>query len=163
MAIEFKSAVIFVNDMTKSRAFYEELLLQEVEMDFGLNVGYKSGFALWQVDHAYQMIFQTTTWDDKQLGHQNFELYFEITDLDSISKKLSDAGVTFVHPVHEQPWGQRAIRICDPDGHIVEIAEPMPVVILRMRDKGMSVESIAQRTGMPFGIVDLIVKANDNN
>ncbi len=42
------------------------------------NVSFEGGFALWQVDHAYQTIFGSAANDTGQLGRQNIELYFEI-------------------------------------------------------------------------------------
>ena len=50
MNIEFQSPVIFVKDIDISRRFYEDLLDQTVDIDFGPNIAFKSGFALWQVD-----------------------------------------------------------------------------------------------------------------
>jgi catechol 2,3-dioxygenase-like lactoylglutathione lyase family enzyme len=55
--------------------------------------------------------------------------------------------------------GQRVFRVYDPDGHIVELGEPMPVVILRFVSQGMSAEAIAQRTSMPVPIVQQIIQA----
>ena len=161
MEIVYKSSVIFVRDISSSRHFYQDLLGQEVDMDFGLNVGFKSGFALWQVDHAYQMIFEHAPEDEKTLGHKNYELYFESPDLDTVSTRLAEAGVQFIHPLREQPWGQRAFRVNDPDGHIVEVGEPMPAVIFRLLNQGMSIEAIAERTAMPVDIVKQIVEISD--
>ena len=161
MNINFKSSVIFVRDIDSSRHFYQDLLGQEVEMDFGLNVGFKNGLALWQVNHASQMIFKHSAGNEKTLDHQNFELYFETPDLETVSARLSDAGIQFIHPLREQPWGQRAFRVCDPDGHIVEVAEPMPAVIIRLFDQGMSVESIAERTAMPVEIIKQVTGMSD--
>ena len=80
-------------------------------------------------------------------------LYFETDQLDAMWTRLSEAGVQIVHPLVEQPWGQRVFRVYDPDGHIVELGEPMPAVIQRFLSQGMSVEQIAQRTSMPPEIV----------
>jgi predicted enzyme related to lactoylglutathione lyase len=132
MGIIYQSAVIFVQDISVSKTFYVELLEQEIDMDFGLNVGLNGGLALWQVDHAFQMIFSHPPKEENSLGHQNFELYFKTPDLEYASRKLSEAGVQFVHPLREQPWGQKALRVVDPDGHILELAEPMQGVIFRL-------------------------------
>ena len=153
MTIKFESSVIFVKDIDVSRRFYEGLLDQKVGMDFGPNVGFESGFALWQVDHAYEMIFGAPTSDAIPLGRRNIELYFETDALDDVFARVTEAQVQLVHPPHEQPWGQRAFRIYDPDGHIVELGEAMPVVVARFIAQGMSVEEAAQRTGMPLEIV----------
>jgi hypothetical protein len=57
--------------------------------------------------------------------------------------------VAVIHPVHEHPWGQRAFRVYDPDKHIVEFAEPMSAVVLRLHNKGLSVAEIAEKSMMP--------------
>ena len=158
MTIKFQSSVIFVKDVEASRRFYEELLGQEVLMDHGPNVGFVGGFAIWQVDHAHQMIFGRSPDERSQLGQGNCELYFEADDLDAMGARLSDAGVQFVHPLREQPWGQRVFRLYDPDGHIVEFGEPMPVVIQRFLAQGMSAGEVAQHTSMPPEIVQQIAE-----
>lgn len=127
-------------------------------MDFGPNVGFKSGFALWQVDHAFEMVYGHQPDKAQPLGRRNFELYFEATDLATVSRKLTEAGVSFVHPLREQPWGQRVIRVHDPDGHVVEIGEPMPVVITRLLNEGLAAEAVAARTGMPLEIVNHVAE-----
>jgi hypothetical protein len=119
-------------------------------------VGFKGGFAIWQVDHAFQMIFECPPEESEQLGGNNFELYFEAADLDTVWARLSDGDVQIAHPMREQPWGQRVVRIYDPDGHVVEIGEPMPAVILRFLSQGMTAEEIAGRTSMPLEIVQQI-------
>lgn len=153
MTIKFELSVIFVKDIDVARRFYEDLLEQKVAMDFGPNVGFESGFALWQVDHAYEMVFGAPTDDATPLGRKNIELYFETDALDDVFARITAAQVQLVHPPHEQPWGQRAFRIYDPDGHIVELGEPMPVVVIRMLASGLSMEEAAQRTGMPLEVV----------
>jgi catechol 2,3-dioxygenase-like lactoylglutathione lyase family enzyme len=159
VSIKFQSGVIFVKDVEASRRFYEGLLGQEVEMDFGPNVGFVGGFAIWQVDHACQTIFERAPGGTGSLGSENYELYFEADDLDTPHAQLSDAGVQFAHPLREQPWGQRVFRVYDPDGHIVEIGEPMPVVIQRFLAQGMSAEEAAERTSMPLEIVQKIAES----
>jgi len=49
----------------------------------------------------------------------------------------------------------------DPDGHIVEIGEAMPTVILRFMSEGMSVEDVARRTGMPLEFAQHVAQAED--
>jgi uncharacterized glyoxalase superfamily protein PhnB len=33
--------------------------------------------------------------------------------------------VDLIHPIVEQAWGQRVFRFYDPDGHAVEVGEPL--------------------------------------
>lgn len=53
--------------------------------------------------------------------------------------------IEYVHPVKEHSWGQRAVRIYDPDMHIIEIGENMVSVVKRFLDSGMSSEETAVR------------------
>jgi catechol 2,3-dioxygenase-like lactoylglutathione lyase family enzyme len=158
MKIQFQSSVIFVKDIARSRQFYEGLLQQRVAMDHGLNVGFEAGFALWQVEHARETIFGAAD-GSGSLGQRNFEIYFETDEVETVCRQVTEAGISFVHPVIEQPWGQRVFRVYDPDGHIVVLGEPMPVVISRFVSQGMSAEAIAQRTSMPLPVVQQIIQA----
>lgn len=158
MDIKLVSAVIFVKDIKASRRFYEEVLGQKVLMDHGPNVGFEGGFALWQRDHASQIIFNRTI-EEPSAPCNHAELYFETARLDDVRTRLESAGVEWIHPLIEQPWGQRVIRFYDPDGHILELGEPMPVVILRYFASGLTAEEIAQRTFMPLELVKQIIAA----
>lgn len=157
MAIKFQSAVLFVRDIQTSRHFYESLLGQKVLMDHGLNVGYEGGFAIWQIDHAYQMMFEHPAEGINRIGADNLELYFESDDLGSVWERLSGEDIMVLHDLREQPWGQRVLRVYDPDGHIVEVGEPMSVVVLRFSGEGMTPDQIAARTFMPLEIIQQII------
>ena len=58
--------------------------------------------------------------------------------------------ISYVHPVHQQPWGQRAMRFYDPDGHIIEVGETMPSVVRRFLAQGLTLEEVAQRMDVPL-------------
>ena len=167
MSVDYRSAVIFVKDMGASRRFYEDLMEQELEFDFGANVSYVGGLALWQVDRAHEVVFASPSEDGAPsvdgapsagVGQGELELYFETDDLDAVVKLFEEAGVTFVHPLREQPWGQRVVRVYDPDGHIVEVGEPMWVVVQRFLAQGMSTATVAERTSMPLAVVEQIAQ-----
>jgi catechol 2,3-dioxygenase-like lactoylglutathione lyase family enzyme len=158
MEINLVSSVLFVADMAVSRRFYEEILDQQVLMDHGPNVGYKGGFALWQQDHAGQMVFGGKAPEPTPAKKLAAELYFETAELDTVFAKLQDNRVVFLHHLVEQPWGQRVTRFYDPDGHIIEIGEPMNCVIERMHSQGLTAEEITRRTFMPLEIVKQILE-----
>jgi len=153
MRIQCQPPVIFVKDIAASRQFYEGLLGQKVAMDMGINLSFAGGFALWQVDHAHQMIFGTPVDDAGPLGHKNFEFCFETDDLDAAFARVTAANSPYIQPPHEQPWGQRVFHVYDPDGHIVEVGELMTVVVARFITAGLSAEETARRTGMPLEMV----------
>ncbi|MCL5275069.1 MAG: VOC family protein [Chloroflexi bacterium] len=154
MNAQFRSSVLFVKDMTVSRHFYEQLLGQQVDMDFGFFVGYVGGLALWDVQAVFEVIFHHAPEGDARFGRDNLEIYFEIEDLDAALRSLMAEGVNLVHPIVEQPWAQRVLRAYDPDGHIIELAEPMQIVVHRLTASGLSKEAIHERTAMPIAFIE---------
>ena len=50
-----------------------------------------------------------------------------------------------VRPPVEHRWGQRAVRLYDPDGHIIEVGESLSKVAKRFRDSGLHEEGVARR------------------
>lgn len=154
--IKFVSSVLLVRDIEVSRKFYEGLLGQKVLMSNDPNVGFEGGLAIWQRDYALQTIFGNP--QPAQTSNDNLELYFETEDLDRAVNWLSESGVQWVHPIREQPWAQRVVRFYDPDGYIIDLGEPMPVVIARLFKEGVTEEEIARRTFMPIEVVSQIVE-----
>jgi len=163
MGIVFQSSVIFVKDIKTSRRFYEDLLDQKVAFDFGENVSFAGGFAIHEADHISQIMFGRPARDVEHLECENFELYFETDDLDVVLQRVWDAGVAFVHPLLEQPLGQRVFRFYVPDGHIVEIGEPVQAVIRRFLGQGMSEEETARRSSMPLEIVQQVARSTNDS
>ena len=158
MSVTFQGSVLFVRDIKISRSFYEELLGQKVVVDFGPVVGFEGGFSIWQVDHAYTILFDTQFDESSVLGHRNLELCFEESEIHTIWENVSSKNIKLVHPLREQPWGQLVFRIYDPDEHIVEIGEPIPVFVSRFLAQRMSVDDVADRTSVPKEVVQKIAE-----
>ncbi len=150
MSVEFKNPVVMVADIAAARRFYEGLLEQAVAHDFGANVIYKSGLSLWEARRASEIIFGS---GKLPTGTRDLELYFESSDVRGVSSRLVSAGAEVIQEVHEEPWGQRSFRCFDPDGNIVEIAEPMDVLVRRLAASRLTPEEIAGRTQMPLEFV----------
>ena len=144
MKIKYDSCVLFVADIQKSRLFYETILEQKVIADFGENVGFEGGFAIFHRPYAHQVIFGK----EKEFGWNNLELYFESEEIEAVVQKLEENGINFVHPIMEQPWGQQVVRFYDPDGHIVEIGEPLSALVKRLKASGMNDQQISDKTGL---------------
>lgn len=83
------------------------------------------------------------------LKSNSTELYFETEDIEAAQARLRQAGAEFVHAVQEQPWGQRVMRVYDPDGHILEIGETLDAAMARLYRHGLSIDEIHRKTGMP--------------
>jgi len=126
-------------------------------MDFGRNVGYEGGLAIWERDYALNLIFQGKT-EGVKVGGNNAEIYFESGDVDALYKRLTAKGVKVIHSIVEQPWGQRVFRVYDPDNHIIEFAESMTSVVLRLDKNGLSIEEIAKKSLMPMEFIKMALQ-----
>ena len=103
------------------------------------------------------MIFQEKA-KDTIIGGNNVEVYFETDDLDNLYKRLVKRKIKIIHSIREHPWGQRAFRIRDPDDHIIEFAESMESVVLRLNKQGLSLEEISKKSMMPMEFIKMTLK-----
>jgi catechol 2,3-dioxygenase-like lactoylglutathione lyase family enzyme len=147
--MKFICCLLAVDDVARSRRFYEEILGQKVKMDFGENITFEGDFALHKAAHYRQLI------DGKEIcfGGNTGELYFEDNALEDLASRLEAEGVALVHPLREQPWRQQVIRFYDPDRHIIEVGESMEHLVQRLKAEGMSQEEILGATGLPEAFV----------
>jgi len=154
MHIKLTGSVLFVKDIQAARRLYEGVLGQVVEFDFGVNIGFLGGLSLWQREHALGVIFPVPV-PPQDGPHHAAELYFETetAELRAACRRLEEAGMAFIKPLAEQPWGSLSTRFYDYDGHIVELAEPMDATVRRMLAQGMTLEAAAQKTGLPLDAV----------
>jgi catechol 2,3-dioxygenase-like lactoylglutathione lyase family enzyme len=151
--VKFICPLITVADIEKSRDFYERVLGQTIETDFGRNVSF-GGFAIHLRSH-FQMLI-----DNKEIvvGGNNFELYFEYDNVEQIVEKLKTEKVEFVHELREQPWKQFVVRFYDPDKNIIEIGETMEYLTFRLYKQGNSFTEISTMTGLDIEFVEKTVQ-----
>lgn len=62
-----------------------------------------------------------------------------------LNKLEARKDIAYVHPPMAHSWGQRVVRIYDPDGHIIEIGENIVMVVKRFIAEGLSVAETAVR------------------
>lgn len=120
--MRLKNVLLVVRDIEKSKAFYHDLFGMNVVTDLGKNVILTEGLVL----------EERTLWENsigkivKFCGNDK-ELYFETYDFDSFLKKLIESKypVEYVTSSDCERTGcsGRVVRIYDPDGHIIEVAE----------------------------------------
>jgi lactoylglutathione lyase len=113
---------IFVSDLSKARAFYEDFL------------GYQEAFTLQKPDGSVQMAFvkindeqylELVNQPGKGEGQLN-HLGLYTDDVERMRQYLASRGVKVPGEVVTNRIGNRKISIVDPDGHTVEIVEYMP-------------------------------------
>ncbi|MGE4294104.1 MAG: VOC family protein [Campylobacterales bacterium] len=141
-------AALFVADVPTSRAFYETLLGVKPVADSGVHVLY-SGFSIWQRSMAHNLIFG----GDRPAGRDGFELCLECGDVAALYETLRDHPA-LLNPLIEQPWGQRVFRLRDPDGHLVELSEPLSQVVARLRREGQNDAAIAAKLHVAVADLD---------
>lgn len=150
MKLEYKAPLIAVKSVETSKKFYAELFGQTVVLDFGENVTLSCGLSL-QEDFARIGCLPEEPSYEKCY---NMELYFDVDDFEGFMKKL-DAfpNIERVHPPVKYAWHQWSIKIFDPDGHIIEIGESMPVIVKRLLAEGKTAEETAALIQHPLEYV----------
>jgi catechol 2,3-dioxygenase-like lactoylglutathione lyase family enzyme len=150
MDLKTCSAALFVRDIEVSKNFYIGILGLLVDLDFGKNVIFKNGFAIWEIQENH--IIPTKLGFNKisDLKVNRFELYFETENLSGIFETLKREEVRFLHEIHEEPWGQQTIRFFDPDNHLIEIGESMRQFVHRFYNQGLTIEEVSKRTSVPI-------------
>ncbi len=155
--MEIMTTLIAVRDIEKSKHFYTGLLGMVVTHDLGVNVTLDDRLSLQTLESWAG--FTDSDPDDIRFGGGEFELYFEEEDFDAFLERMAGWEVAKVHDVKEFPWGQRVIRIYDPDMHYVEVGESMRVVVGRMLLDGMTDEQAQEKSQFPLEFVQACRRA----
>ncbi|KSV66236.1 bleomycin resistance protein [Sinorhizobium sp. Sb3] len=122
--MRFINPIPFVRDISRSKEFYEERLGLTVLEDFGNFVLFEGGFAIHEGRSLQQTVWREELASAEPYGRRNLLLYFEHEDVDAVFERIAPH-VELIHPVECQAWGQRVFRFYDPDGHAIEIGEPL--------------------------------------
>ena len=130
--MKLKNMLIVVKDIERSKAFYRDLFGLVALAEFEGNVVLTEGLVLQEANIWESCINKTVGF-----GTNNVELYFEENDMDRFEKRLDQwsAPVKFVTPFSQNEWGQRLVRLYDPDGHMIEVRESMVAASRRNLDQ----------------------------
>jgi len=150
-----KNILFVVEDLEKSKKFYQNLFGLQLVADFGENVILTEGLALQEKKLWEKFIERNVT-----VGGNDAELYFEENDIDAFLEKLenSDFHIEYLNRCIEHDWGQRVIRIYDLDKHVIEIGESLEYVARRFLKTGMTVEQVAKKTQLPLSQIEVIAQ-----
>ena len=147
--MKLKNSLLVVTDIDRSVAFYQNVFGLRIITDFGANKTLTGGLVLQTAETWQQFIEDRSV----QFGGNNAEIYFEEDHFDQFIEKLKCCDIEYVHPVKEHSWGQRVVRIYDPDRHIIEVGENIKFVCRRFLESGMTPEEIAERMDVPLKFV----------
>lgn len=152
--MKMKNPMLIVKDIDKSVDFYKNIFGLHVIVDFGANKTLTGGLALQTLESWKDFIGL----DDILFGNNSSEIYFEEDNFDKFIDKLKNYDIKYVHPIKEHSWGQRVVRIYDPDMHIIEIGENIKTVCKRFLNSGMTVEQVAKRMDVPIKFVNSCIR-----
>lgn len=131
--------------MEITKQFYTSLIGLNVISDIGEKVLFSGGLSA--QTEKYWLQFTHSDVDLIKYGPRNVELYFEEKDYFKFLCKVKKADVEIISEM-EMPYGQRVLRLFDPDKHIVEIGEDMGIMMRRLCDEGLSKKEISEKTGL---------------
>lgn len=160
--MQLQCTLLAVRDLEQARKFYTELLGLEVTADFGANIVLSERLSLQAMDTWADLL--EISQRDIIRGHHACELYFETDDLDTFLKRLAQdwSELRLVHPVKVHAWGQRVVRLYDPDHNVVEVGESMRMVVRRILEEGMTEEEAARRMDVPLSYVQDFMRTQED-
>ncbi|WP_298017452.1 VOC family protein [uncultured Dysosmobacter sp.] len=157
MELKAGGTLFAVRDLKESLTFYRDVLGMEIVNDFGANVVLSGGLSLQTLESWAGFLGKQM--EAVRFGGNDAELYYEADDFDAFLKILEQRPeVELVHPAQEHGWGQRAVRLYDPDRHIIEVGESMAKVARRFFDSGLSEEGVARRMDVSLEYVRELLK-----
>ncbi|BBM17823.1 glyoxalase [Enterococcus avium] len=154
--MKFRGPMLVVKDIEIAKRFYTEVIGVRVIADLGENATLTGGLAL-QTESSWST-FTNCNSDFFRYHGNDAEMYFEEEDFDGFLKRISTLDVERVGEDLEMPWGQKVVRLYDPDKHIIEIGEDMKVMMKRLHGTGLTVEQLAEKTFMSPKMVERMLK-----
>lgn len=111
-------AVIFVQDVPATVAFYRDLLgLTPIKEGPGSTRLATGDGTDWLSIHDLTDN-QQPPWNDGVM------LHFETEQLETVCERLEQAGAVFRQKTRVMPWGWRHAYVYDPGGHVVSLYDP---------------------------------------
>lgn len=120
--MRFRSTLIVVKDIEKSKRFYHDLFGLETVLDNDGNLILTEGIVL-QDEKIWKRFLQR----DVISKSNACELYFEEENIEAFAAKLEALypDVEYANRLMTHSWGQRVLRFYDLDGNLIEVGTPM--------------------------------------
>ena len=117
------SAIVFVDDVSASLAFYEAVLRtrrDHLDDDGSYGELDRVGFAAnWHAEHNLDFPFRANASSEDPAG---FALYFVVENVDGTFDRAVESGADAVWAPEDKPWG-RAAMFRDLDGVLVQLGD----------------------------------------
>ena len=108
------TVIVLTRDVPRARAFYTGLLGLPVLSDEHGMVTLGAGVPL--LLHPA---------DEVQASRRGVNLQFTVPDVDTLTRRIAEAGLRILTPPHDTEYGVREAEVQDPDGHTVYLAQPL--------------------------------------
>ncbi|MGC5772720.1 VOC family protein [Paenibacillus pabuli] len=115
---------LFVEDLHRSKVFYQETLELEIIYEDENCAVFDHGntsINLLDQSNAHELI------EPAQVGHvgdgARFQFTIQVPDVDRVCDELRLRGVKLLNGPITRPWGRRTACFSDPDGHLWEITQ----------------------------------------
>lgn len=119
--------ILYVNDQTLSKEFYQKVLDAEPVLDvpgmtaFQLTPELRLG--LMPNSGIAKILGDKTPNPADGMGIPRCELYLRVENPQTMINRALEKNATFVSPLQTRDWGEDAGYIADPDGHIIAFAK----------------------------------------
>lgn len=153
--MKYKSVLLVVEDINKSRYLFETVFSQKIVADYGEDISFE-GFSIHQRKHFENLLGITVKYQSNSC-----ELYFEDDNLEEISKLIKSNNLQFVHDIIEQPWKQKAIRFYDYDKNLIEIGESFEGMAYRLYKEKYTIDDILKYSFLTKEELDRIIKRKE--
>ncbi len=125
--VRLKYAILYVNNVADTLAFYEHAFGLERKMlhesgDYGeLDTGTTS------LSFSSLKLMADLGKSPVKADHRTpcFEIAFETDDVKAALKRAIGAGAVLVQDVRDEPWGQTTAYVADANGFLIEICSPL--------------------------------------
>jgi catechol 2,3-dioxygenase-like lactoylglutathione lyase family enzyme len=160
MRMRLHSAVLVTRRLDRLREFYTRTLGFKVTDDFGACIVLDCGLSLWQPADGHPV--RACGGEDGREEDRGFpfELCFEadtVEEFESLAESLQRTGLPILHEVQTERWGQRTLRIQDPDGNLIEWGESIPCFVRRIYAASRNAADVASATGVALEKVQELV------
>lgn len=129
MIRRINAVVLFVKDLKRAIEFYKDIIGVEVIFTDDVSSALRlenQDFALLSEDYGVELLSEEALGLHAGGGHRVM-LCADIDDVDDAYNRLMAKGVSFIKPPADQTWGWRTAYFTDPDGHIWELRQSIPV------------------------------------
>lgn len=119
--------VLFVSDLERAKAFYQDTLGMAIKFEDEVSAGFDFDdtlLLLLNLAGAQELLANEAVAVPHPTGASS-QLVSFVEDVDAIYADLASKGVEFVRGPVNREWGLRTAHFKDPDGNIWEIAQPV--------------------------------------